>query len=188
MASAKSIRRPRFRGHCRGASLRSRTIAAKLIESDIINDLAPADAAERHELDRPGRILVELVVEERQPQERRGPERLHRSGRRDAWEYSLIDANWDQMQTGNIDEVLAHARAKKVAPLLWYNSGGPHNDVTEAPRDRMHTRDVRRAEFAKLQKLGRQRHQGGLLAQRQARPHPAVSRRSSRTRPTSRSR
>jgi alpha-glucosidase len=41
-----------------------------------------------------------------------------------------------------------------VGILLWYNSGGPHNDVTEAPRDRMHTAEVRRAEFAKLREWG----------------------------------
>jgi alpha-glucosidase len=35
-----------------------------------------------------------------------------------------------------------------------YNSGGRHNDVTEAPRDRMADRNVRRAEFAKLQAWG----------------------------------
>jgi len=38
--------------------------------------------------------------------------------------------------------------------LLWYNSGGPHNDVTEQPRDRMHLRDARRREFAQLQQWG----------------------------------
>jgi hypothetical protein len=58
------------------------------------------------------------------------------------------------MLTGNIAGVLAHSRTKNVTPLLWYNSGGPHNDVTEGPRDRMHTRQVRRAEFAQLQRWG----------------------------------
>jgi hypothetical protein len=58
------------------------------------------------------------------------------------------------MTSGSIEEVLAHANARTVAPILWYNSGGPHNDVTEAPRDRMHARETRRAEFAKLQKWG----------------------------------
>ena len=40
------------------------------------------------------------------------------------------------------------------ALLLWYNSGGPHNVVTEQPRDRMHLRDVRRKEFAMLRDWG----------------------------------
>ncbi len=32
-------------------------------------------------------------------------------------------------------------RRRSVGLLFWYNSGGPHNDVTEAPRDRMSTRE-----------------------------------------------
>jgi hypothetical protein len=70
------------------------------------------------------------------------------------WEYSLVDANWNFMETGKIEDVVAHAREKGVGLLFWYNSGGPHNDVTEAPRDRMLVRDVRRAEFAKLRDWG----------------------------------
>jgi alpha-glucosidase len=65
-----------------------------------------------------------------------------------------VDANWNFMETGKIEDVVAHAREKNVGLLFWYNSGGPHNDVTEAPRDRMHLRDVRRAEFAKLRDWG----------------------------------
>ena len=70
------------------------------------------------------------------------------------WEYSLVDANWKLMESGRIEDVLAHARDKGVSLLFWYNSGGPHNDVTEAPRDRMHARDVRRAEFPRLKQWG----------------------------------
>ena len=46
------------------------------------------------------------------------------------------DPNWNFMETGKIEDVVAHAREKGVGLLFWYNSGGPHNDVTEAPRDR----------------------------------------------------
>ncbi len=70
------------------------------------------------------------------------------------WSYSLVDANWDRMTSGRIEDVIAHAKKRNIGLLLWYNSGGPHNEVTEAPRDRMSTRDVRRAEFAKLQQWG----------------------------------
>ena len=37
---------------------------------------------------------------------------------------------------------------------LWYNSGGPHNEVMEQPRDRMHDPEIRRAEFEKLADWG----------------------------------
>jgi len=49
---------------------------------------------------------------------------------------------------------LGDAREKHVGLLLWYNSGGPHNVVTEQPRDRMHLREVRRKEFAMLRDWG----------------------------------
>jgi hypothetical protein len=37
---------------------------------------------------------------------------------------------------------------------MWYNSGGPHNDVTEQPRDRLTTRERRRQEFEWLRSQG----------------------------------
>ena len=71
------------------------------------------------------------------------------------WEYSLIDANWHLAPEGAIDRVIAYAKEKKVGLWLWYNSAGPHNDVTEwGPRDRITERPARRAEFARLKALG----------------------------------
>ncbi len=70
------------------------------------------------------------------------------------WEYSLVDANWDIMTGGNIDELVAYANSKNIGVLMWYNSGGPHNDVTERPRDIMNNPELRRAEFKKLAAWG----------------------------------
>ncbi len=33
--------------------------------------------------------------------------------------------------SGRIEDVLAHAKEKGVGLFFWYNSGGPHNDVTD---------------------------------------------------------
>jgi hypothetical protein len=71
------------------------------------------------------------------------------------WEYSLIDANWHLAADGVIDRVVAYANERQVGLWLWYNSGGPHNDVTEwGPRDRITDPAARRAEFARLKALG----------------------------------
>jgi len=70
------------------------------------------------------------------------------------WEYSLVDANWNIMKVGNIEELNKYAKAKGVGLLLWYNSGGPHTSVTEQPRDKMNDRIIRRAEMKKLQEWG----------------------------------
>jgi len=70
------------------------------------------------------------------------------------WEYSLVDANWDLMQGGDWKQLAAYAATKNVRLLLWYNSGGPHNRVTERPRDRMSDRAVRRAEMKRISEAG----------------------------------
>ena len=71
------------------------------------------------------------------------------------WEYSLIDANWDIMQDGGtIEDLVKYANAQKVLLTLWYNSGGPHNTVTERPRDIMNDAVKRKAEFKKLNTWG----------------------------------
>ena len=70
------------------------------------------------------------------------------------WEYSLVDANWDLMQGGNIEQLIKYARTKGVGILMWYNSGGPNNTVTERPRDIMYNVEKRREEFKKLQEWG----------------------------------
>lgn len=70
------------------------------------------------------------------------------------WEYSLVDANWDRMQGGNLEQLVEYANQQGVGLLLWYNSGGAHNAVTEAPRDLMFEREIRRAEFERISALG----------------------------------
>jgi alpha-glucosidase len=70
------------------------------------------------------------------------------------WEYSLVDANWTEMDDDAIPRLVRYAREKGVEILLWYNSGGPHNIVTEKPRDRMHERDARRRELQRLRDWG----------------------------------
>jgi hypothetical protein len=70
------------------------------------------------------------------------------------WEYSLVDANWDMMEGGDIKQLVDYAKTKKVDLLLWYNSGGPHNVVTERPRDIMSDPVRRKEEFKKLREWG----------------------------------
>ena len=116
--------------------------AIGLVESDIINDLSPATALKDTSWIRPGRSSWSWWSKSDSPKNAADLKSFVDLAVQWYGRSSLIDANWDQMQTGNIADVLAHARTKKVAPLLG-NSGGPHNDVTEAPRDRTHTREAR---------------------------------------------
>lgn len=70
------------------------------------------------------------------------------------WEYSLVDANWNIMNGGNIEDLVKYARSKNIGLSLWYNSGGPHNNITEQPRDIMYDSAKRRAELKKLHSWG----------------------------------
>ncbi|MEP7280279.1 MAG: glycoside hydrolase family 97 catalytic domain-containing protein [Bacteroidota bacterium] len=70
------------------------------------------------------------------------------------WEYSLVDANWDIMEGGTIEQLVAYAKTKNIRLILWYNSGGPHNTVSERPRDIMNDAAKRKEELKKLKKWG----------------------------------
>ncbi|MFC0590314.1 glycoside hydrolase family 97 catalytic domain-containing protein [Novosphingobium aquiterrae] len=70
------------------------------------------------------------------------------------WSYSLVDANWERIGPDVIEQLVAEGNARGVGVLLWYNSGGRHNAVTEGPRNIMDDRMRRRAEFARLERLG----------------------------------
>lgn len=70
------------------------------------------------------------------------------------WEYSLVDANWNRMNGGDVESLADYADRKGVGLLLWYNSGGIHNEVTEEPRDLMDTRAARRMEFERISHMG----------------------------------
>lgn len=71
------------------------------------------------------------------------------------WEYVLFDWEWDAMTNGgNLKDAAQYALAKGIKPLIWYNSGGPHNGVPATPRDRFLTHENRVKELAWLKSLG----------------------------------
>ncbi|MDD2798057.1 MAG: glycoside hydrolase family 97 catalytic domain-containing protein, partial [Bacteroidales bacterium] len=70
------------------------------------------------------------------------------------WEYCLVDANWNLMQGGDIKQLVEYANSKNVGILMWYNSGGKHNKISERPRDIISNPEKCAAEFSKLQLWG----------------------------------
>jgi hypothetical protein len=128
--------------------------AARIIESDLVSDLSPPSRVKDTSWVKPGRAAWSWWSKSESPRHAAALNAFTDLAAEMGWEYALVDANWDQMLSGTIEEVLAHAAKRGVGLFFWYNSGGPHNDVTEAPRDRMHARDVRRAEFARLREWG----------------------------------
>ncbi len=71
------------------------------------------------------------------------------------WRYTLLDLGWPEMVGGDIRQLVAHAKDRGVNLIVWYNSGGKHNQVPEAgPRDLLTDPLGRDAEFARISALG----------------------------------
>lgn len=71
------------------------------------------------------------------------------------WEYALVDVNWDQnIGYERMQELVDYAHAKNVGLFLWYNSSGDWNTSPYTPKSQLLTREQRRKEFARLQKMG----------------------------------
>ncbi|MBW4361100.1 glycoside hydrolase family 97 protein [Flavobacterium taihuense] len=71
------------------------------------------------------------------------------------WPYCLIDADWDtRIGDAKMKELVAHAAAKNVKLLVWYNSSGSWNSTEYHPKGKLLTHADRDKEFSKLQEMG----------------------------------
>jgi alpha-glucosidase len=70
------------------------------------------------------------------------------------WEYSLIDAGWEKMPDGTIEEVVEHAKSKNVELLFWYNSGGRRDSSARNEDFVMFNDDTRNQEMARIAAMG----------------------------------
>ena len=71
------------------------------------------------------------------------------------WPYTLVDAEWDVMRGGTIEDVVKYSVSKGVKPLIWYNSTtnwtGPG---APTPQGRLNKQADRDSEFAKISGWG----------------------------------
>ena len=71
------------------------------------------------------------------------------------WQYCLIDWNWDnRIGDDKIKELAQYAKTKNIKIAVWYNSAGTWNTVPATPRNKLVTKELRAAEFKKLQDMG----------------------------------
>ncbi|GAB4247519.1 MAG: glycoside hydrolase family 97 protein [Acidobacteriota bacterium] len=125
-----------------------------ILETTLVTDLArPAESGDWSWV-RPGRVAWSWWSKQDSPKQLRGQLKFIDFAAEMGWEYVLVDANWDEMGEGAVERLVQYAEPKGVGILLWYNSGGPHNIVTEKPRDRMFEPEARRREMEWLQKVG----------------------------------
>jgi len=127
---------------------------AAIVESTMVTDLSSPCAVSDTSWIRPGRASWSWLSDHDSPQDYNKLMTFIDLAAEMGWEYTLIDANWTIMKNGTIHDLIRYVKRKKVGVLLWYNSGGPHNTVTEKPRGLMYSREVRRHELALLKKWG----------------------------------
>ncbi len=127
---------------------------APIVESTLVTDLNRPSIVKDTSWIKPGRASWSWLFDHDSPQDHDKLRKWIDLAAKMGWEYSLIDANWTIMKNGTIHDLISYANSKGVGLLLWYNSGGPHNMVTEKPRGTMLLKDVRRFEMAMLKKWG----------------------------------
>lgn len=125
-----------------------------IVESTLVTDVCAPSRVKDTKWIKPGRVAWSWWSDPPSPQDGAKQKKFVDLAAEMGWEYMLVDANWDIMDNGNVHDVLRHAKARGVGVLLWYNSGGPHNIVTEKPRDTLTQRPVRRFELELLKKWG----------------------------------
>ncbi|MCB1126159.1 MAG: glycoside hydrolase family 97 N-terminal domain-containing protein, partial [Verrucomicrobiae bacterium] len=125
-----------------------------IVESTLVNDLSEPSRVADTSWIKPGRVAWSWWSDQPSPRDGAKQKQFVDLAAEMGWEYILVDANWTIMDNGNIHDVIRHAKEKGVGVLLWYNSGGPHNEVTEKPRGTMANRATRRFEFDLLKQWG----------------------------------
>ena len=127
---------------------------SEIVESDMVTDLADPSRLENTSWIKPGRASWSWWSESDSPQDYNRLLPYIDFAAEMGWEYSLVDANWNHMKNGSVEKLAEYASEKGVGLLLWYNSGGKHNEVPAEPRDLMDEREIRRKEFERISKMG----------------------------------
>lgn len=71
------------------------------------------------------------------------------------WPYTLVDAEWDVMRGGDIEQLVRYSVAQGVKPMIWYNSTtGWYGPGVPTPQGLLNDEASRKAEFAKIASWG----------------------------------
>jgi len=125
-----------------------------IFESTLVTDVADPCTEGDFSWVRPGRVAWSWWSDPGSPRQYSTQKEFIDLAHEMGWEYVLVDANWNRMEGGTIEDVIRYAAEKGINVWLWYNSGGPHNPVTEAPRDRMYDASAREKEMQWLSQQG----------------------------------
>ena len=127
---------------------------AEIVESNLVTNLAEENSVQNPSWIKPGKSSWSWWSKSESPRDFEALKEFVDFSAKMGWKYSLVDANWNKMENGNLKKLTEYANKKDVGLLVWYNSGGSHNTVPELPRDRINTEEERQKEFAWLNKIG----------------------------------
>jgi len=125
-----------------------------IVESSMVTHLSSPSVVEKTDWIKPGRASWSWWSDGKSPRNYKKLIDFIDFAVEMGWEYSLVDANWQELGDKKIRELVNYANEKSVGVLFWYNSGGDHNKVTEQPRDRLQEQSIRRQEFKFLNEIG----------------------------------
>ncbi len=126
-----------------------------IVESTLVTDVSPPSTVKDASFVQPGTVAWSWLPLKDESISAETQRRFIEMAARYGFKYVLIDNWWDQ-QIGydGVRELVNYAETKDIGIFLWYNSNGSFNQAPQTPQDRMHTAEVRREEFARLQKMG----------------------------------
>ncbi len=126
-----------------------------IVESNMVNNLAsPAEISDISWIE-PGRSSWSWWSDHKSGRDFKKLKAFVDFSARMGWKYSLVDADWDKMEGGTLEELADYAESKGVGLTIWYNSGGPHTKVMDAgPRDLMFDPQIRDREMQRISKMG----------------------------------
>ncbi len=128
---------------------------SSIVESNLVDHVADeADGQRDFSWVKPGKASWSWWSDQASPRNLQSLKKFVDLSAEMDWEYTLVDANWNEMKGGTVEDLIKYANQKDVGVWLWYNSGGTHNRVTEQPRDIMSDATYRKEEMEKLQRLG----------------------------------
>ena len=125
-----------------------------IFESNLVHALAKPSTIENTDWIEPGIASFSWWWDNDSPEDYNKLKEFVDFGHQMGWKHSLVDAKWDIMQGGNIEQLCQYATNKNVNVWVWYNSGGTHNGDGLGPRDLVDKPEIREKEFERISKLG----------------------------------
>ena len=125
-----------------------------IVESNLVNHLADASKIANTSWIKPGISSWSWWTDFSSPKDYNKLKEYVDFSKNWSLPYSLVDADWNLMTNGNLEQLAKYAQTQGVGLWVWYNSGGSNNTETGQPRDKMSDQTTRRNEFAQLQKWG----------------------------------